>query len=111
MPRSAGMGQISSLRMSSSMLTSLKVTTRRSEEHTPELQSRQYLVCRLLLEKIDGHVPQFFRHAALDHAVTVGHLVHERAHLLLIVVHLSRLSGAAAHPLLLSRHPVDFVVT
>src|SRR3712207_7007538 len=23
----------------------------RSEEHTPELQSRQYLVCRLLLEK------------------------------------------------------------
>src|SRR3712207_7630729 len=35
----------------------------RSEEHTSELQSRQYLVCRLLLEKkkknevvnIDGH--------------------------------------------------------
>src|SRR3712207_7667663 len=26
-------------------------TTRRSEEHTSELQSRQYLVCRLLLEK------------------------------------------------------------
>src|SRR3712207_8521228 len=26
-------------------------TTKRSEEHTPELQSRQYLVCRLLLEK------------------------------------------------------------
>src|SRR3712207_8890734 len=25
----------------------------RSEEHTPELQSRQYLVCRLLLEKIN----------------------------------------------------------
>src|SRR3712207_7245279 len=24
---------------------------RRSEEHTPELQSRQYFVCRLLLEK------------------------------------------------------------
>src|SRR3712207_8803944 len=24
---------------------------RRSEEHTPELQPRQYLVCRLLLEK------------------------------------------------------------
>src|SRR3712207_8124021 len=23
----------------------------RSEEHTPELQSRQYIVCRLLLEK------------------------------------------------------------
>src|SRR5258707_3874090 len=28
-----------------------KVETERSEEHTSELQSRQYLVCRLLLEK------------------------------------------------------------
>src|SRR3712207_8685452 len=27
----------------------------RSEEHTSELQSRQYLVCRLLLEKNEGH--------------------------------------------------------
>src|SRR3712207_8491866 len=27
------------------------VTPARSEEHTSELQSRQYLVCRLLLEK------------------------------------------------------------
>src|SRR3712207_7265031 len=27
------------------------VHARRSEEHTSELQSRQYLVCRLLLEK------------------------------------------------------------
>src|SRR3712207_7364312 len=27
------------------------ITTPRSEEHTSELQSRQYLVCRLLLEK------------------------------------------------------------
>src|SRR3712207_7489913 len=26
-------------------------TTNRSEEHTSELQSRQYLVCRLLLQK------------------------------------------------------------
>src|SRR5215217_9238493 len=29
----------------------LLVRRRRSEEHTSELQSRQYLVCRLLLEK------------------------------------------------------------
>src|SRR3712207_7579918 len=29
----------------------LAVETARSEEHTSELQSRQYLVCRLLLEK------------------------------------------------------------
>src|SRR3712207_6861367 len=28
---------------------------RRSEEHTSELQSRQYLVCRLLLEKKNTH--------------------------------------------------------
>src|SRR3712207_8976797 len=34
--------------------------SRRSEEHTSELQSRQYLVCRLLLEKknIGGRAPQ-----------------------------------------------------
>src|SRR3712207_8158019 len=31
----------------------------RSEEHTSELQSRQYLVCRLLLEKKTTH---FFHH-------------------------------------------------
>src|SRR3712207_7735864 len=29
---------------------------RRSEEHTSELQSRQYLVCRLLLEKKKQHM-------------------------------------------------------
>src|SRR3712207_6879673 len=29
----------------------LRGTHQRSEEHTSELQSRQYLVCRLLLEK------------------------------------------------------------
>src|SRR3712207_8554410 len=28
---------------------------RRSEEHTSELQSRQYIVCRLLLEKNKSH--------------------------------------------------------
>src|SRR3712207_8527126 len=31
-------------------------TYTRSEEHTSELQSRQYLVCRLLLEKKKGSV-------------------------------------------------------
>src|SRR3712207_7045178 len=29
----------------------------RSEEHTSELQSRQYLVCRLLLEKKNSRLP------------------------------------------------------
>src|SRR3712207_7297844 len=31
----------------------------RSEEHTSELQSRQYLVCRLLLEKKKKHKQSF----------------------------------------------------
>src|SRR3712207_8187787 len=31
----------------------------RSEEHTSELQSRQYLVCRLLLEKNKKTIPVF----------------------------------------------------
>src|SRR3712207_7557330 len=31
--------------------------TDRSEEHTSELQSRQYLVCRLLLEKKNQYKP------------------------------------------------------
>src|SRR3712207_8482952 len=39
-------------RCSASLLPSLAAPgLRRSEEHTSELQSRQYLVCRLLLEK------------------------------------------------------------
>src|SRR3712207_7527545 len=33
-----------------------RATTFRSEEHTSELQSRQYLVCRLLLEKKKKHI-------------------------------------------------------
>src|SRR5258707_11161720 len=31
--------------------------SKRSEEHTSELQSRQYLVCRLLLEKKKNEIP------------------------------------------------------
>src|SRR3712207_7496484 len=34
---------------------SVPVHSGRSEEHTSELQSRQYLVCRLLLEKKNHH--------------------------------------------------------
>src|SRR3712207_8532398 len=33
-------------------------SVKRSEEHTSELQSRQYLVCRLLLEKTKTHLQQ-----------------------------------------------------
>src|SRR3712207_8615036 len=35
----------------------VKPTAARSEEHTSELQSRQYLVCRLLLDKNKPHPP------------------------------------------------------
>src|SRR3712207_8106471 len=34
----------------------------RSEEHTSELQSRQYLVCRLLLEKKNNQIPMYHIH-------------------------------------------------
>src|SRR3712207_8050790 len=37
--------------LSSVLVACGNVMGRRSEEHTSELQSRQYLVCRLLLEK------------------------------------------------------------
>src|SRR3712207_5126074 len=37
----------------------LFLITLRSEEHTSELQSRQYLVCRLLLEKKNKHIHSF----------------------------------------------------
>src|SRR3712207_7034882 len=41
----------------------------RSEEHTSELQSRQYLVCRLLLEKkkkIDSYICSSIQHSSYD---------------------------------------------
>src|SRR3712207_8397506 len=37
--------------------TSCPQAWQRSEEHTSELQPRQYLVCRLLLEKNKPHLP------------------------------------------------------
>src|SRR3712207_8347844 len=39
----------------------------RSEEHTSELQSRQYLVCRLLLEKKKHNPTQNIRTQHLEH--------------------------------------------
>src|SRR3712207_7277762 len=37
------------------------ITIDRSEEHTSELQSRQYLVCRLLLEKKNKNINRMLR--------------------------------------------------
>src|SRR3712207_7859830 len=42
-----------------SSLRPSKIPCVRSEEHTSELQSRQYLVCRLLLEKKKHNHTQF----------------------------------------------------
>src|SRR3712207_7914661 len=42
---------------------SWEVAYHRSEEHTSELQSRQYLVCRLLLEKKMNSSPATISHA------------------------------------------------
>src|SRR5258707_7197538 len=39
-------------------VSSASPTSERSEEHTSELQSRQYLVCRLLLEKKKKNVTE-----------------------------------------------------
>src|SRR3712207_6995008 len=50
-------------RCSSSMMTSPRSLNLRSEEHTSELQSRQYLVCRLLLEK---KKKIYYNHHSLD---------------------------------------------
>src|SRR2546425_4196984 len=47
-------GLVSSFSLASSRLStsvSIRLTKKRSEEHTSELQSLAYLVCRLLLEK------------------------------------------------------------
>src|SRR3712207_8884217 len=49
--RNDGPRQVGSWTTISRARTCSSSTTRRSEEHTSELQSRQYLVCRLLLEK------------------------------------------------------------
>src|SRR3712207_6988389 len=49
------------------MLTT-SVMPSRSEEHTSELQSRQYLVCRLLLEKKKKFSPSSFN--IMKYAVT-----------------------------------------
>src|SRR3712207_7947597 len=42
--------------------------TPRSEEHTSELQSRQYLVCRLLLDKIIDLFKSLYRNSTLLHS-------------------------------------------
>src|SRR3712207_8663958 len=52
----------------------------RSEEHTSELQSRQYLVCRLLLEKKKTpHTPITSTSHSPTHPTRIGRRTHCRA--------------------------------
>src|SRR3712207_7757123 len=44
----------------------LRLDSLRSEEHTSELQSRQYLVCRLLLEKKQTHYSSLIYSLPID---------------------------------------------
>src|SRR3712207_8009779 len=53
-------GRVERLARPLAPLEVLRGGARRSEEHTSELQSRQYLVCRLLLEK--KNIPSFSCH-------------------------------------------------
>src|SRR3712207_7668958 len=50
-----------------------QVSVARSEEHTSELQSRQYLVCRLLLEKKKKQIPHIVVIITLE---TPLHMLH-----------------------------------
>src|SRR5258707_2050461 len=52
------------------IVTKLNAELTRSEEHTSELQSRQYLVCRLLLEKKKKHTDK--KHTPQQHAIYYG---------------------------------------
>src|SRR3712207_8745243 len=54
----AGLSRQHTERQVGSLRTLQPISRSRSEEHTSELQSRQYLVCRLLLEKNKAHTSQ-----------------------------------------------------
>src|SRR6266702_8665114 len=50
--------------------------TRRSEEHTSELQSRGHLVCRLLLEKKKKTFTTHVNDNRKDRKIQVHHIIH-----------------------------------
>src|SRR3712207_7393734 len=54
-PRALGLGDDARAARGRGRRPRLPLPDPRSEEHTSELQSRQYLVCRLLLEKKKNH--------------------------------------------------------
>src|SRR3712207_4213759 len=50
---------------------------KRSEEHTSELQSRQYLVCRLLLEKKKIHINGLYKSLVSEHVLEYNFHAHK----------------------------------
>src|SRR3712207_7679079 len=80
------------------------MTSFRSEEHTSELQSRQYLVCRLLLEKKKEHIlsPELKLRLADDHFKGLPPCKqHENLHLVLADRHVP-LHQPSASPIMSS---------
>src|SRR3712207_6918304 len=63
-------GLQSILTLADSREHALELMASRSEEHTSELQSRQYLVCRLLLEKKKN------KHHTLTHFIVCDLIYH-----------------------------------
>src|SRR3712207_8330878 len=62
-----GMGSITGAVLGAIVITILpELLRQRSEEHTSELQSRQYLVCRLLLEKKILTQPSIHIHSTIS---------------------------------------------
>src|SRR3712207_8708211 len=69
--RGQGVGMVGSVALSVELVGALEQGLRRSEEHTSELQLRQYLVCRLLLEKKKQAKPAPF-YTSRDRASTAS---------------------------------------
>src|SRR5258707_7784444 len=63
-----------------SIISSNQEDLARSEEHTSELQSRQYLVCRLLLEKKKKETIDSYRYNTLRHNTTSRQQSHSLHH-------------------------------
>src|SRR3712207_7626538 len=65
--RTASLTALPSAFLPASFGSTAFITLPRSEEHTSELQSRQYLVCRLLLEKKKKNTNNHILVNCLDH--------------------------------------------
>src|SRR2546430_12639910 len=70
---------MSPLRSRSAGMRSAVTDTRRSEEHTSELQSQSNLVCRLLLEKKKTRTHTYDRHTAFNITQEAKHTLSESA--------------------------------